>query len=208
MSRIPRPSHATVVAYVALFVALTGGTTAVALSGSNTVQSDDLGPGAQVMAPDVADNAVNGADVQNGSLRQGDLGVRLRGARQVNDASPAAICGQGGAFDECVTVLFNVPRPQRLLLIGSGEWAGEFAQGGNRGECRFSVPTVGNFGLRRFAETISSPSAPFDLAMNSVTGVVAAGTYEISIDCRDTSINGGGMAVRGTELSVVALGDG
>ena len=54
MRRIRRPSHATVVAYVALFVALGGGTTAVALNGSNTVQSDDLGPGAQVKAPDVA----------------------------------------------------------------------------------------------------------------------------------------------------------
>ncbi len=38
------------------------GATAVALNGSNTVQSDDLGPGAQVKAADVADNAVKGAD--------------------------------------------------------------------------------------------------------------------------------------------------
>ena len=45
-----------------------GGGTAVALSGSNTVLSDDLGPGAQVKAPDVAANAVNGADVTNESL--------------------------------------------------------------------------------------------------------------------------------------------
>jgi hypothetical protein len=78
MRRIPRPSHATVVAYVALFVALTGGTTAVALSGSDTVQSDDLGPGAQVKAPDVADNAVNSADVLNGSLGLADLNATSR----------------------------------------------------------------------------------------------------------------------------------
>lgn len=58
MPRIRRPSHATVVAYVALFVALGGGTTAVALSGHNTVQSDDIGPGAQVKAADIAPNAV------------------------------------------------------------------------------------------------------------------------------------------------------
>jgi hypothetical protein len=78
MRRIPRPSHATVVAYVALFVALTGGTTAVALSGTDTVQSDDLGPGAQVKAPDVADNAVNGADVVAGSLGLADLNATSR----------------------------------------------------------------------------------------------------------------------------------
>ena len=64
-------SFANVVSVIALFVALGGGTTAVALSGSNTVQSDDLGPGSQVTAPDVASNAVNGSDVLNGSLGLG-----------------------------------------------------------------------------------------------------------------------------------------
>jgi hypothetical protein len=51
---------------------LSGGT-AVALSGSNTVQSDDLGPGSQVTAPDVAANAVNGTDVVNGSIGGADI---------------------------------------------------------------------------------------------------------------------------------------
>jgi hypothetical protein len=73
MPRIRRPSHATVVAYLALFVALGGGTTAVALNGTNTVQSDDLGPGAQVKAPDVADNAINSRDVLNESLTGADI---------------------------------------------------------------------------------------------------------------------------------------
>jgi hypothetical protein len=54
------------------FIVLTGGT-AVALNGQNTVQSDDLGPGAQVKAADVADNAVNSADVVNNSLKAADV---------------------------------------------------------------------------------------------------------------------------------------
>jgi hypothetical protein len=61
-------SYANVMATIAVFIALGGGTTAVALNGSNTVQSDDLGPGAQVKAADVAANAVNGADVVNNGL--------------------------------------------------------------------------------------------------------------------------------------------
>jgi hypothetical protein len=73
-----RPNHSTVVAYLALFIALGGGTTAVALSGTDTVQSDDLGPGAQVKAPDVDANAVNGADVLNGSLSLLDLSATSR----------------------------------------------------------------------------------------------------------------------------------
>ena len=49
------------------FVVLTGGT-AVALGGHDTVQSDDLGPGAQVKAPDVADNAVDSGAIKNGQV--------------------------------------------------------------------------------------------------------------------------------------------
>jgi hypothetical protein len=70
MSRF-RPSPALVVACVALFVALGG--TAVALNGQNTVQSDDLGPGAQVKAADVAANAVGSPDVISESLTGQDV---------------------------------------------------------------------------------------------------------------------------------------
>jgi hypothetical protein len=78
MRRIRRHlSFANVASAIALFVALGGGT-AVALSGSTTVQSDDLGPGAQVKAPDLADNTVNGADVVNGSLGLSDLNPTSR----------------------------------------------------------------------------------------------------------------------------------
>ena len=66
-----RPSPAMVVALIALFVALGG--SAAALSGSNTVQTDDLGPGSQVTAPDVAANAVNGQDVVDNSLTGADV---------------------------------------------------------------------------------------------------------------------------------------
>ena len=65
-------TFANVASAIALFVAISGGT-ALALSGSNTVQSDDLGPGAQVKAPDVAANAVNGSDVVDDSLGGEDI---------------------------------------------------------------------------------------------------------------------------------------
>ena len=65
-------TYANVMVTILAFIVLTGGT-AVALNGSNTVQSDDLGPGSQVKAPDVDANAVNGSDVLNGSLSLSDL---------------------------------------------------------------------------------------------------------------------------------------
>ena len=73
MRRIRRHlTFANVASGIALFVALGGGT-AVALNGTNTVQSDDLGPGAQVKAPDVAANAVDGSDVVDDSLGGEDI---------------------------------------------------------------------------------------------------------------------------------------
>jgi hypothetical protein len=72
VSRIRQHLRSNIVGYIALFFALSTGS-AVALNGSNTVQSDDLGPGAQVMAPDVAANAVDGPDVVNNSLTGADV---------------------------------------------------------------------------------------------------------------------------------------
>jgi hypothetical protein len=60
------------------------------LSGTDSVQSDDLGPGSQVKAPDVAANAVNGSDVVDNSLTGTDvsesrLPVRAQGLLPLAD---------------------------------------------------------------------------------------------------------------------------
>ena len=187
-------TYANVMVTLLAFVVLAGGTAyAVATIGSAEVINESL----------------RGVDVKDKSLSGADLGVRVRSAKQVNDGSGAATCGQTVDFDECITVFFNVPRPQRLLLVGSGEWTGTSSStGGNFGECRFSVGALAQLGLRGFGETSDSPSAPFNFAMNSVTGVLDQGSYEIGIDCRDTSGVTGGVRVKNAELSVVALGDG
>jgi hypothetical protein len=110
-----RPSHATVVAYLALFVAL-GGTSAVALSGSNTVFSDDIandnfnspteGQGGLVASDlragsvtgsevadssltgnDVFNNTISGADITNGSLTGADVFDNTIGGADVTNNS-------------------------------------------------------------------------------------------------------------------------
>lgn len=88
-----------VIGYIALFFALSTGS-AVALSGSNTVQSDDLGPGAQVTAPDVAANAVNGSDVVDNSLTGSDvneagLDATFLRTRAAQGGCSAAVAGTG-----------------------------------------------------------------------------------------------------------------
>ena len=66
-------TYANVISTLCLFLLLGGGS-AVALSGTNTVQSDDLGPGSQVTAPDVA--ALGAA---NGAKSRKQLRPRTRG---------------------------------------------------------------------------------------------------------------------------------
>ena len=65
-------TYSNVMVTILTFIVLGGGT-AVALGGHNTVQSDDLGPGAQVKAPDLADNAVASAGIKDGQVKRGDL---------------------------------------------------------------------------------------------------------------------------------------
>jgi hypothetical protein len=71
-------TYANVMATIAVFLVLSGGT-AVALSGTDTVQSDDLGPGAQVKGPDVAVNAVTSPKVNDRSLARWAVGTSRTG---------------------------------------------------------------------------------------------------------------------------------
>jgi hypothetical protein len=67
-------TYANVVASLALFLALTGGT-AVALSGTNTVFSDDIVDG-QVKKPDIADGSVGSGKLIDGSIASADISPR------------------------------------------------------------------------------------------------------------------------------------
>ena len=66
-----RPSPAMAVAFVALLAALSG--TAVALPGTNSVDSGDIKNG-QVKGKDIRNNAVTGKKVKNGAVKSADVG--------------------------------------------------------------------------------------------------------------------------------------
>jgi uncharacterized protein YjbI with pentapeptide repeats len=82
-----RLTYANVMATLAVALAIGGGTAyAVATIGN----------------ADVINESLRGVDVKDRSLSGADLGVRVRSAKQVNDGSPAATCGDGADFDECI----------------------------------------------------------------------------------------------------------
>ncbi len=130
MRRIRRHlTFANVASAIALFVAVSGGT-AVALSGSNTVQSDDLGPGAQVQAPDVAANAVNGTKIVNNSVGTVDLAPAARGARAyghvlsggglTTSKGIASVGHTPGSGIYCITLAGTI---SNAVLVVGPDWA-------------------------------------------------------------------------------------
>lgn len=100
-----RPSHATVVAYLALFVAIGG--TAAALPGQNTVnsgdvknetlKSQDLKDGAAVQGSDVIDDSLTTIDLANDSVFNGEIGNNAVGTSEIADLSVATADLAGGA---------------------------------------------------------------------------------------------------------------
>jgi hypothetical protein len=88
-----RPSHGTVVAYLALFVALGGTSVAAVTLAKNSVKSKHIVNG-QVKRADIRNNAVNSAKVADGSLLAGDFAA---GQLSTGPQGPAGPQGPQGA---------------------------------------------------------------------------------------------------------------
>jgi hypothetical protein len=89
-------TYANVISTLCLCLLLGGGT-AVALGGHNTVQSDDLGPGAQVKAADVARNAVDSAGIKNGAVSVRDTNKVIPSGATITGAFRESEDNEGGA---------------------------------------------------------------------------------------------------------------
>jgi hypothetical protein len=209
MSRLRAHIRSNVIGYVALFFALSTGS-AVALTGSNTVQSDDLGPGSQVTAPDVAANAVNGSDVVDNSITGADvaegtlaLGVQLAGYFEAEGATGSCTDDQE-AGSTCASTGITLARSGQLLLNGSGRWhtfalndgigpgAGTDDTGRVEGSCvlRVDGTPIGastSMGERSEGGTVSNhPSnAPGTMALTGVSSVLAAGAHTADVFCTE-----------------------
>ncbi|HKH14785.1 MAG TPA: hypothetical protein VKA47_09040 [Solirubrobacterales bacterium] len=129
-------TYANVMATIAVFLVLSGGT-AVALTGTNTVFTDDI-----------VNDQVKSADVRNDDLAKGGLGAldlragSVRGSEVLEstlDQVPSALLGglgrwtgggsceppENGVFVNCALVTVNLPAPARLLLMGQATGSSE-----------------------------------------------------------------------------------
>jgi hypothetical protein len=145
-----RPSPAMAVAFVALLAALSG--TAVALPGSNTVDSGDLKRGA-VKNSDIARSAVTGSKIRNGTITGSKIqNGTITGAKLANDTVTGALINE--------STLGTVPRADRANTAGTAERAN----------------TAGT------ASTAENANAVGGHAANSLVRVASAGADGVVLD--------------------------
>ncbi len=197
-------TYANVMVTMLAFIVLTGGT-AVALNGQNTVQSDDLGPGAQVKAPDVAANAVNGSDVVDGSIAGADIASSAlpKGRNIISACNPGS-----STFVDCGSLTINLPRPGlRVLVVASGMWSSP-SGGATRGICHIEVNGA-QVGFEAYPGQLLSNSNGIHEQNVTLTNVtdpnLGAGNHTFGLACSQEE---GDINFLETYVSVVVLGPG
>jgi hypothetical protein len=187
-------SFANVASAIALFVALGGGT-AVALNGSNRVQSDDLGPGAQVKAPDVADNAVDSADIKNGQVPVLDTSKTIPSVATVTGLLGASEYSPGVAYIREFVDFHGLRAPKALTSadVNFDGWHVESSGPADTGEtsldCDGSVSNPkapkGQVCIYLSPSLVDEDSAK-GLRVGSGTGVTDADRYGFRVDASST----------------------
>ena len=213
--RILRHLRSHVIAYLALFFALTG--TAMALPGTNSVDSGDIING-QVKSVDIANEKVNTGDLQdnqvrssdvrddtltNGGLGAADLAPNSVGGSEVADNSlggadinDAALPTSGAAQDSSVVTIAgggtNVVSGQitttgtsRVLIDASAELTG--ANSDERAQC--VVRLDGNTISLGYETTFDDIGTNNEATVSVVTSQnnVSAGTHTMTMNCASFS---------------------
>jgi hypothetical protein len=184
-----RPNATTVIACLALFFAMAGGS-AIALKGRNSVDSGDIKKG-QVKNSDLANNAVTSKKIKNGQVKPGDLAAEE--AYHLVGAPGEPTFGDGGEGDciwrnvSALAPNFGTPaafyRDARGVVHLTGAVVSNDGPGGD-GACNpgsgtaeavedarvftlpagyrpddLGIPTIGNLGLAEAAVGIIGPTS-------------------------------------------------
>lgn len=182
-----RPSHTTVAAYLALFVAVTtGGAYAIERIGSAEVADDSL------RSADLRDRkAVKAKDVKRDSL----TGKELREAT-LNASGFARLAGVGDALDcdpssttpvNCAATTLELDRPARVLVVATGgQYTGNGGADGSRAGCDIRVDGAPRPAFATPGEEVArtNAGATNGFARTLVTPQpLPAGSHEIALAC-------------------------
>jgi hypothetical protein len=169
--RLRRPSHATLVAYLALFVALGGSVYA-----ANRINGKRLKP-----------NSVTGRQVKEKSLNASEF-------LPANGGFSHACTGPGSTTSRCAHVSLRLHRPSRIIAIANGGWAPAVApQGsGNQLGCNLEVdgriPIGPQYLYGETSVVNHGPDSTTPFALAGITKVkVTAGTHKVQLFCSSES---------------------
>jgi hypothetical protein len=203
MRRIRRPSHATVVAYLALFVAL-GGTAMASVIITNNSQVDrgtisgHRPPSGK--HPNIIRGSVSGKDILESTLGEvprakiGGIGRWTGNAPGTNTCNPDSL-----TYVSCVATTVNLPRSAHVLVTGEVQ-AIAYGTAYATGRCRIGTTS----GPLLDTDTIASVADPEtdNAALVGITGVLPAGTHSFGVDCNQTS---GNVEYVGPGVAAVAI---
>ena len=172
------PSHSTVVAYLALFVAVGGGAYAVARVDSGDIRNRSI------QGKDVAPDTLGGKQINEAKLA-GGLGA---------DVESSAGCDPApGDPTDCLSRTVRTTRETGLLIIAVGSKTGE--PGG--GVCEIEVDSSASNGQ------ILSGAAADAFALTEVTAPLRSGRHTVALRCTETS---GNFRVERVSISIATVG--
>jgi hypothetical protein len=207
-----RPSHAVVVAYLALFVALGGTATAVTYVvssnsqiGPNTISGHKppSGDHANIIAgsvngQDVTDNSVRGADVVESSL--GEVpSATLGGLGGRPDSASFSCDPESTTFFSCgASAGVTLPAPSRVLVIGEIRAEPDVGNGNGGGSCKVS-------GMPSPEPVFVNGGQTDVMSVSGITDVLGPGKYSFNMVCNETA---SGIRYFDGNVNVVALSPG
>lgn len=202
--KIRRPRHTTVVAYLALFVAVaTGGAYA-----AETVTSSDIEDGA-IKSVDIKNRkGVKGIDVKTGSLKGKQIAERSLDASQFAPVagSESGECDPASSsFTNCASVTMSLKRPSRVLAIASGGQISDSA-----------TPTSGACEVRIDGTPQAFSSFPGEAASDNTSGTATngfartlvtpqplpAGSHSVALACNEGA---GDVAIDNPTIAAIAI---
>jgi hypothetical protein len=170
---------------------------------------------------DLANNTVGGAKVTDGSLTGADInesalgtvtasvlgGLGVPGLRQNGQTGPGFCDPEGDDFVNCdIVARLNLPRPARVLVIGSVRAVTDGGGSYGNGECLLgttSGPIAGSLVNAVVEDTPGGNFGSENLAIAGVTVVLPAGQHAVGIDCNDY----GNIRYEDAQVTAVALSD-
>jgi len=191
---MPKPSHATVIAYLALFAALGGSAYAVSKVGTSDLKRN------AVTSAKIEQRAVKGSDIAREAV-----GVKQLRARPGAESAAVADCDPSGPTPvECARIGIRLEQRGAIVGIASG---GQYSAGGPAaGRC--SLQVAGEGGRSPGAQPGETATVNSDaLATNgfgttSVLDGLSAGPQSLALLCSETR---GDFRLAGVDLTAIAL---